>query len=75
MTRKRFKKLMMSIGYSRNAANTIADLISAATLTCGKMSAKPTYAVSWIGFQYVQKLRQDFEERRGEDGKSTAASE
>lgn len=73
MTRKRFKQLMMSIGYSRNRVNLIADLISAATLACGQQSAKPTYAVSWIGFKYVQKMKRTLEERRGNDGSTERA--
>lgn len=57
MKRKRFVKKMMGLGYSRNHANAVADLIPAARthFPCG--SPAPSYAVTLRGFRQLQVQR------------------
>ena len=61
MTRKRFKKLMMSIGYSRNMANWLTGYIAAVRMP-GEPWSTPSYEESWRGFHHLWKLRRAHEE-------------
>lgn len=47
MTRKRFVKLLMSKGYSRNRASFVAGLIPLAEVTIFGQTERLTFARSW----------------------------
>lgn len=47
MKKKRFVKLLMSIGYSRNRANLVAALIPVTTVELFGKVEQLTYARSW----------------------------
>lgn len=47
MKKKRFVKLLMSIGYSRNRANFVAGLIPLAEVTIFGQTERLTFARSW----------------------------
>ena len=57
MKKKRFVKLLMSIGYSRNRANLIADLISVATVELFGKTQQLTYARAWHGARAYARLK------------------
>lgn len=58
MKRKRFVKLLMSIGYSRNRANDVAELIPVATLELFGRVYPLTFARSWDAARAHARLRE-----------------
>ena len=58
MKKKRFVKLLMSIGYSRNRANYVAGLIPAATIELFGKVYPLTFARSWEAARAHARLRE-----------------
>lgn len=58
MKRKRFVKLLMSIGYSRNRANCVAGLIPVATVELFGKVEQLTFARSWDAARAHARLRE-----------------
>lgn len=57
MKRKRFVKLLMGAGYSRNRANYVARLIPYATLEVFGMTVPLTFDRSWNAIRAFERVR------------------
>lgn len=58
MKKKRFVKLLMGAGYSRNRANVVAGLIPYATLEVFGNPTPLTFARSWDAVRALERLKQ-----------------
>ena len=58
MKRKRFVKLMMGIGFSRNHASVIANYIPVSTLELFGKPMRLTYARAWIAIRAHARVKE-----------------
>lgn len=52
MKRKRFVKLLMACGASRNVANEGAKIVRSMTMVCGEEERKGCYGLMWDSLLY-----------------------
>ena len=52
MKRKRFVKLLMACGVSRNVANEGAKIVRGMTMVCGEEKRKGDYGLMWDSLLY-----------------------
>ena len=57
MKKKRFVKLLMSVGYNRNRANFIAGLIPYGTLEVFGKTTPLTFARSWDAVRAFERMK------------------
>lgn len=59
MKRKRFVKLLMACGVSRNVANEGAKIVRGMTMVCGEEKRKGDYGLMWDALLYWAQERKN----------------